>query len=61
MSVGQKSFQYVKIMLLLFRAVVTYNSEKNVNCYVLAYFAKHSGARDSIISHVVDLSLVCKQ
>ena len=40
---------------------LSYNSEKNVNCDVPAFFARHPGARDSIISHFVDLSLVRKR
>ena len=36
---------------------LSYTDEKNVNCHILAYFARHSGARGSIISHSVDLSL----
>ena len=36
----------------------SYNSEKNIKCYILACFTRHSGARDSITSHCVDLSLV---
>ena len=31
-----------------------YNSEKNVNFNAPAFFARHPGARDSIISHFVD-------
>ena len=34
------------------------NSEKNVNCHIPACFNRHSGARDSISSHFLDLSLV---
>ena len=36
------------------------NSEKNVKCYTLASFTRHSGARDSITSHCFDLSHVSK-
>ena len=32
---------------------LSYNSEKNVNCHILVCFARHSGARDSITSHVI--------
>ena len=39
---------------------LSYNSEKNIECYILACFTRHSGARDSITSHCVDLSLICK-
>ena len=36
------------------------NSEKNVNCSILAYFTKQSGVRDLITSHFADLNLVHK-
>ena len=39
---------------------LSYNSEKNIKCYILACFTRHSGARDSITCHCVDLSLVRK-
>ena len=39
---------------------LSYNSEKNIKCYILACFTRHSGARDSITSHCVDLSHVRK-
>ena len=39
---------------------LSYNSEKNIKCYILACFTRHSGTRDSITSHSVDLSLVRK-
>ena len=37
-----------------------YNSKTSVNCHIPACFARHSEARDLIISHFVDLSLVRK-
>ena len=38
----------------------SYNSEKNVKYIILACFTRHSGARDSITSRFIDLSLVRK-
>ena len=37
-----------------------YSSEKNANFHIPACFTRHSGARDSITSHFLDLSLVRK-
>ena len=37
---------------------LSYNSEKDIQ--ILPCFARHSGARDSVIYHFVDLSLVHK-
>ena len=39
---------------------LSYNSEKNVNRHIQVCFARRSEVRDSIISHIVDLSLVRK-
>ena len=39
---------------------LSYKREKNVNCHILACFARHPGALDSIISHFDDLSLLRK-